>query len=181
MTTMLRLLIFVSLGWVGFGILLVGFTSRIPSLGRASISWPALLAAKIGVTVSLAWMLWMAASVGIRLSPVSTAVFLALLLGGTLVLTLGLFGLGRNLRMGLPNEETVLVTSGIYGFSRNPIYAGIFCLMGASLVYSFSWVNLAAAVTGVLLHHRIVLAEEKFLARQFKDYEAYRKQVRRYL
>ncbi len=181
MTTMLRILIIASLGWLGLQILLIGYTSRIPSLGRASISWPALLAAKIAVGVSLGWMMWVAVSGETRLSAVSTALFLALLLSGTLILTLGLFGLGRNLRMGLPNEETILVTSGIYGFSRNPIYAGIFCVMVASLIYAFSWVNLAATVTGVLLHHRIVLAEEEFLARQFKDYEAYRKQVRRYL
>ncbi len=178
---MLRVLVFASLGWLGLQILLIGFTSRVVSLGKPTISWPALLAAKVAVALSLGWMVWTAASGKIRLSPVSTAVFLTLLLGGTLLMTLGLFHLGRNLRVGLPAEKTVLVTSGIFGFSRNPIYAGIFCLMGASLVYAFSWINLAAAVVGVLLHHRIVLAEEKFLTRQFNDYGAYCRQVRRYL
>ncbi len=138
MTLMLRILIYASLAWLGLQILLIGYTSRIPSLGRAAVSWPALLAAKIAVAMSLVWMLWVAATGEIRLSPFSTALFLTLLLVGSLVLTLGLFGLGRNLRMGLPNEETVLVTTGIYGYSRNPIYAGIFCMMGASLVYAFS-------------------------------------------
>lgn len=181
MTTMLRVMVIASLAWLGFQILLIGYASRIPSLGRASIAWPALLAAKAGLAIPLGSMLWAAVAGGTRLSPVATAVFLAILLGGTLVLTLGLFGLGKNLRMGLPGEETVLITSGIFGYSRNPIYVGIFFMMGAALVYAFSWVSLAAAAAGVLLHHRIVLAEERFLAQQFKDYEAYRKRVRRYL
>jgi protein-S-isoprenylcysteine O-methyltransferase Ste14 len=83
--------------------------------------------------------------------------------------------------MGLPQDETALVSSGMYGFSRNPIYLGIFLIMGASLVYAFSWVNLVAVILGVALHHRIVLAEEKFLYRQFSGYEAYCRRVRRWL
>jgi protein-S-isoprenylcysteine O-methyltransferase Ste14 len=75
----------------------------------------------------------------------------------------------------------MLVTSGVYRFSRNPIYAGIFCLMAASLIYAFSWLNVAAVAIGALLHHRIVLGEEKFLASHFDGYDAYRKRVRRYL
>jgi protein-S-isoprenylcysteine O-methyltransferase Ste14 len=181
MATVLRILIFVVLGWVGFQILLVGFISRIKSFGKPPISWPALFLAKTAVGVSFGLMFWAAAAADTRLSPWFTGLFLALLLGGILFFTPALFGLGRNLRVGLPHEETVLVTSGIYQVSRNPIYAGIFCFMGASLIYAFSWVNLVAVAVGVILHHRIVLAEEKFLAGQFKDYEVYRRRVRRYL
>jgi protein-S-isoprenylcysteine O-methyltransferase Ste14 len=181
MATLLRILIFASIGWMGFQILLVGYRTKIKSLGRPPIAWPALLLAKIGAGVSFTWMLWQAASGKVELSWASTVLFLILLLGGTLIITSALFRLGKNLRMGLPVEETTLITSGIYRFSRNPIYVAVFCVMGASLVYAFSWVNLGAVVASVCLHHRIVLAEEKFLAGQFKDYETYRKRVRRYL
>jgi protein-S-isoprenylcysteine O-methyltransferase Ste14 len=181
MATLLRILIFAALGWIGFLILLVGFISRIRSLGRPPISWPALMLAKIAVGISFSLMLWAAASGDTQLPPFSAGLFLTLLLGGTLLFTPALFQLGKNLRMGLPNEDTVLVTSGIYRFSRNPIYVGIFCVMGASLVYAFSWLNVVATATGVLLHHRIVLAEEKFLAKQFKPYKSYCGYVRRYL
>jgi protein-S-isoprenylcysteine O-methyltransferase Ste14 len=181
MPTVTRILIFAALGWMSFQILLVVLTSKMRSLGRPPISWPALALAKIAVTVSLISLLWTAVSGKARLSPLATILCLALLLGGTLVFTPALFGLGKNLRVGLPNGETSLVISGVYRFSRNPIYLGLFCYMGASLVYAFSWVNLAAVVTGALLHHRIVLAEERFLAAQFRDYGAYGQRVRRYL
>jgi protein-S-isoprenylcysteine O-methyltransferase Ste14 len=181
MAKLLRILIFASIGWMAFQIMLIGYRTKIKPFGRPPIPWPALLLAKIGAGVSFTWMLWQAASGKVELSWLSTVLFLILLLGGTLIITPALFQLGKNLRVGLPNEGTTLITSGVYRFSRNPIYVAIFCVMGASLVYALSWVNLVAAVVSVYLHHRIVLAEERFLARQFKEYETYRNQVRRYL
>ena len=150
-------------------------------LGRPTISWPALLLAKLAVGLSLALMLWKLTSSGLRLPAPAAAVFLVLALVGLLLLVAGIFRLGSNLRVGLPDEQTTLVTSGVYRFSRNPIYAGVFCLMGASLICAFSWLNVAAVLAGGLLHHRIVLAEEKFLASRFAGYDAYRRRVRRYL
>lgn len=181
METVLKTFIYVSIGWIGFLIILVGFISKIKSFGRPPIAWPALLLAKFAAGISIGSMLWAAASGNTRHSLWSAVLFLVLLLGGTLVFSPALFRLGRSLRVGLPNEDTILVQSGIYRFSRNPIYLGIFCIMGASLVYVFSLVNLVAVITGVLLHHRIVIAEERFLAGKFAHYEAYRKRVRRYL
>ena len=72
------------------------------------------------------------------------------------------------------------MTSSIYAFSRNPIYVGLYLILAASLIYAFSWVNLVAVVTAVVLHHRIILAEEQFLSLRFKEYDAYRLRVRRY-
>jgi protein-S-isoprenylcysteine O-methyltransferase Ste14 len=73
------------------------------------------------------------------------------------------------------------VTSGIYRVSRNPLYLGLHCLMVASLVYAFSLLNLVAVVEAILLHHRIILAEEKFLGERFPEYAAYRASVPRYI
>jgi DNA-binding transcriptional LysR family regulator len=85
------------------------------------------------------------------------------------------------IRMGLPKEPTTLVNEGIYRYSRNPIYLGLFALSGASLIYAFSPLNLVAAVASVAIHHRIVQSEERFLSETFPEYESYRKAVRRYL
>jgi len=149
-------------------------------LGRPTISWPAVLLAKIGVAVSM-WLLFTAAySRGPRLPVPILVMFSVLLDVGACYFVAGLLRLGSNLRVGLPSERTELVTSGIYRISRNPIYAGIFSLMGASLVYAFSWLNLAAVAVSVFLHHRIVLAEERFLALRFAGYADYRQRVRRY-
>jgi len=181
MATILRILILASIGWIGFQIFLVGFISKIKSMGRPPLAWPALALAKIAIGVSLSLMLWAAATQDIDLPPLYAFLFPFLLVGGVLLITPALFGLGSNLRMGIPDDGTSLVTSGVYRVSRNPIYLGIFLLMGASLLYAFSWWNAIAVAVAVILHHRIVLAEEKFLTGQFAGYEAYRRRVRRYL
>jgi protein-S-isoprenylcysteine O-methyltransferase Ste14 len=177
----MRILIFAAIGWLAFQILLIGYSTRIKPLGKPSIAWPALILAKAAIALSIILMMWRAAAGGTALTPLASVLFLLFLGGGTWVMTAALFRLGKNLRMGLPQEETALVTAGIYGWSRNPIYLGIFLIMGASLIYAFSWANAAAVVTGVLIHRRIVLAEEQYLRRQFSGYEAYCRQVRRWL
>ena len=181
MATVLRILVFLALASVGLQILFYGSRISGDPLGKPPIAWPALLLAKVSLIVSLALLLLRAVQGDVLLSPATAAVFVCLLIGGAAIFTAAFPRLGKNLRMGLPKEQTVLVTSGVYCVSRNPIYLALFCLLGASLVYAFSWVNLAAAGISVVLHHRIVLAEEKYLAGRFAEYEGYRRRVRRYL
>jgi protein-S-isoprenylcysteine O-methyltransferase Ste14 len=179
--TILRMLIFAALGCVTFQILLYGSRIRGNPIGRPPIARPAFLFAKVCATLSLILLCLAAARGNTPLSHIGTAAFVFLLLAGTLLFVLAFPRLRGNLRMGLPEEETTLVTSGIYGFSRNPLYLALFCLLGASLIYAFSWLNLAAVVLAVILHHRIVLAEEKYLTGRFAEYQAYSRSVRRYL
>ncbi len=181
MSTVLRILTVAALVWMGLQIVLLGIRARVSPLGRPPIPRPAFLLAKICAGISFFLLLWSAVIGAARLSIVSAVFFLILLVGGTLVFTLGIWSLGESLRMGLPNEKTTLVESGIYRYSRNPIYLGLYWVMFASLVYAFSWLNLAAAATAIILHHRIVLAEEGFLEQGFEGFEAYRNKVRRYL
>jgi len=161
---------------VFFGLKVRGNRVGIPPIGRL-----AYLLAKAGMSLSIVLLFAKAAFDSPRLSAISSVVVLCLLLGGGTLFTLSLWQLGSNLRMGLPEEETALVTSGVYRISRNPIYVGIFLILCASLVYAFSWLNAAAVSVGVALHHCIVLAEERFLSKRFSDYDSYRRRVRRYL
>ena len=75
-----------------------------------------------------------------------------------------------------------LITTGIFAFTRNPIYVGFaFILLGQFLIHS-SWLLLAYLVAGYWLFHRQVLLEEEFLSRHYgEDFENYRRRVRRYL
>ena len=180
MATVLRVVVLASVTWSAVQILLVGRRIRKGAIGQPPISRPAFTLAKICLTVPFALLLWTAAVRPPQLALLTTVLVLCLLVVGTIIFALGLFKLGANLRMGLPQEETVLITSGIYRFSRNPIYLGAFMMMAASLVYAFSWVNLVATAVAVILHHRITLAEEKYLASRFKDFASYRTRVRRY-
>jgi protein-S-isoprenylcysteine O-methyltransferase Ste14 len=153
---------------------------RIDVVGRPPVPRLAFFVAKVSLVISTSCLV-----VGIvwghpPTSTIAVLAFFVLFLGGTFVLLLSFYSLGPSLRMGLPKESTTLVNSGIYRYSRNPIYLGLFLLMGASLVYAFSLLNLAAVVASVIIHHCIALSEERFLAGKFPEYESYRRSVRRY-
>lgn len=82
-----------------------------------------------------------------------------------------------------PDEQTRLVTRGIYRYSRNPAFLG-FDLVYLGILLMF-WSPLLCAVSllaAALLHLQIVNVEEDHLIAAFgEEYLAYRRQVRRYL
>lgn len=87
-------------------------------------------------------------------------------------------------RAGVPKDEnTELVTSGIYAFSRNPAFLG-FDLIYIGILAMFFNVSLliVTLLVIVLLHLQIVNVEEDFLQTTFgDDYLAYKKKVCRYI
>ncbi len=159
----------------------LAWRSRASLLGKPPISRLLFFLAKFCVLISMICLVIELQWGHPRPSPALIAPFLCFWIAGAVILTVSFYRLDRSLRMGIPSEQTSLVTSGIYRISRNPIYLGLHCLMVASVVYAFSLLNLVAVVEAVLLHHRIILAEEKFLGERFQEYEAYRAAVPRYI
>ena len=101
---------------------------------------------------------------------------------GLLLAILALSRLGDATRLGLPVGSTVLKTTGPYAFSRNPVYVGAALMCLASCLYVPHWFTVGCTVLAAALHHRIVLAEERFLAQRFgAAWDEYRSRVRRYL
>jgi len=89
--------------------------------------------------------------------------------------------LGDATRLGIPDENTVLKHTGIYRFSRNPMYVGFNLLTIAAMVYSLHPVIIAAGVYSIIVYHLIICGEERFLESRFGDaYRAYCATVRRY-
>jgi protein-S-isoprenylcysteine O-methyltransferase Ste14 len=133
------------------------------------------------------WAAMITASWGVPLAFVevpgavrAAAVFLWV--AGIAVASVGRFDLGNSFRMGSPKEQTSLRTAGLYRFSRNPMYLGLYLSLAATVLYTLNPLVLLVALFVVAVHHRIVLAEEQFLAAAFpSDYEAYCGCVRRYL
>lgn len=84
----------------------------------------------------------------------------------------------------LPDRpSTRIVTHGVYGATRNPMYLG-FVLAGIGVaVLADSWWGLLGAVAGALLLDRLVIVrEERYLERKFgEEYLAYKRRVRRWL
>jgi len=115
-------------------------------------------------------------------SPITTVTGVLLFLTGGAILWLGVANLGKSTAMGLPINDTELKTQGLYRFSRNPIYLGLFVMCAGSCLNAMHPVNILCACLSIILHHRIILAEERFLASRFGEaWEQYRRKVRRYL
>jgi protein-S-isoprenylcysteine O-methyltransferase Ste14 len=76
-----------------------------------------------------------------------------------------------------------LVTSGIYRYTRNPIYLGFLLLvMGLPLYSGLYWGVLLTPFYVLLMNRLIIQHEESYLERKFgKTYTSYTSRVRRWL
>ncbi len=85
----------------------------------------------------------------------------------------------------VPTNQPVraLVTTGIHGWSRNPIYAGMFLLYaGIGLAAQSPWVVVLTLPLAITLRYGVVAREEAYLERRFGDpYRDYKARVRRWL
>jgi protein-S-isoprenylcysteine O-methyltransferase Ste14 len=79
--------------------------------------------------------------------------------------------------------STVLVTSGIYTYSRNPGYLGLVVIqLGMALIIDSAWVALTAVVAMVVIDLFVIRLEEEKLSQAFgQEYTDYLKQVRRWI
>ncbi len=82
-----------------------------------------------------------------------------------------------------PEKASRLVVSGIYRYSRNPMYLGLLCLLIAWAFYLSNLLGFACLPLFVLGMNRLqIRLEEKAMEKQFGDeYRAYRKSVRRWI
>ena len=83
-----------------------------------------------------------------------------------------------------PKKPTkVLVTSGIYRFTRNPIYLGfVLMLIGLPLTMGTYWGLILAWPLVTFTNNLIIKPEEAYLKQEFKDqYTDYSSRVRRWL
>src|SRR5206468_12084803 len=100
---------------------------------------------------------------------------------GLLALLLSLVSFGKSFRVGIDVEHPdSLVTTGIFAYSRNPIYVAFASvLLGQFLVFP-NWILLVYLVAGIWLFHRQVTREEAFLKQRYgRDFAEYRSEERR--
>jgi protein-S-isoprenylcysteine O-methyltransferase Ste14 len=103
--------------------------------------------------------------------------------GGLLFLFWSLVSFGRSFRVGIDVEGPgALVTSGIFGISRNPMYVAFALLLLGEFLIQPSVVFLAYLLGGLWLFHRQVLREEGYLSEHYGEaYRRYTERVRRYI
>jgi protein-S-isoprenylcysteine O-methyltransferase Ste14 len=85
----------------------------------------------------------------------------------------------------VPSNQPVraLVTTGIHGWSRNPIYVGMSLLYaGIGIAARSPWVLILALPLVIILRYGVVAREEAYLEGRFGDaYRDYKARVRRWL
>ena len=76
-----------------------------------------------------------------------------------------------------------MVTSGIYSFTRNPIYLGfLLMVIGLPLNSGLIWGIVLAPFYVMMMTRLVIEREEAYLEKKFKDqYTGYRSRVRRWL
>ncbi len=104
-------------------------------------------------------------------------------LAGLLLLLWSLVSFGRSFRVGIDTEHPdKLATSGIFAFSRNPIYVAFALILSGEFLIFSNWILLLYIGAAIWLFHRQVLREEEYLRQQYgKEYLEYCNRVRRYL
>jgi protein-S-isoprenylcysteine O-methyltransferase Ste14 len=76
-----------------------------------------------------------------------------------------------------------LVTTGIHGWSRNPIYLGMFLIYGGiGIAVRSPWILILTLPVAITIRYGVVAREEAYLERRFGDaYRNYKARVRRWL
>ena len=77
---------------------------------------------------------------------------------------------------------SALVTGGIFGWLRNPMYVGLtLCLAGLSILLASDWMLVMTIAFVAVIHFGVVKREERYLEAKFGDaYRAYKARVPRY-
>jgi protein-S-isoprenylcysteine O-methyltransferase Ste14 len=124
------------------------------------------------------------------ISRIGPAHWISAVIAGSLILIgIGIFAAGiRNFSSAAtPVQGTkptrALVTTGIHGWSRNPIYLGMFLVYGGiGIAVRSPWILILALPLAITMRYGVVAREEAYLERRFGDaYRDYKARVRRWL
>lgn len=95
--------------------------------------------------------------------------------------------MARFKRAGTPaipfKPSTALVTSGVYRFTRNPMYLGMACAyLGLAFAFDVVWALPILPLVIIAIDRLVIAREEPYLERKFGSaYSDYRGRVRRWL
>lgn len=151
--------------------------------GRAVLEIALKCVTYLGAAVQFASVLWDKLIWSLPAFPTMQEDGLILMLLGVVAFVLAIVTMKNNWRAGYSDEQnTDLVTTGIYKYSRNPAFLGFDLLyIGCALAFP-NPVIIAITVAAVVLFHFQILGEEKFLTDTFgQEYLNYKAKTMRYL
>ena len=115
----------------------------------------------------------------IQASPFSYFLGIFIMITAFIIMLVSIKDLGRNLSpFPRPLNNSNLVTTGIYGFMRHPMYYSLIlisigvCIIKLSIYYLFLTISLS-----LIIKFKIAL-EEKYLMNKFKNYLLYKNEVK---
>lgn len=137
------------------------------------------------VALLMGWISRWAPALALAL-PGTPVVMVGLIAAGLLIATLGVVSFrraGTSLHPLRPGAASTLVTSGIYRWTRNPMYLGLLlCLSGWAVHLSNALPFLLLPVFVLYLNRFQILPEERALESLFGgEFTAYRSRVRRWI
>lgn len=153
----------------------------------AHTRWWQIFEVIFGLPVLIALALQWAVPLALPPSPLTLVVRgigILLLLAGVGVIVLARRELGRQQQPTDPGQPTSrLVTTGVFGMSRNPLYlGGVILVFGSALAGNLLWMGLLLIPALGIGHIVLITPEERYLARQFgTTYATYEATVCRWL
>ena len=115
----------------------------------------------------------------IQVNPFSYLVGLLMIIIALIILLIAIKDLGRNLSpFPRPINDGNLVTSGIYRFSRHPMYYSLIFISFGVFITKLSIYYLFLSISlGLIIKFKIAL-EEQYLNNKFKNYLLYKNEVK---
>ena len=86
-------------------------------------------------------------------------------------------------KSGPNNNIDTIINTGIYKYSRNPIYLAVLIInIGLSLILNSVWILIDTIIIAKCLDYFLIRKEEKFLLEKFKEkYIEYRNKTRKWI
>lgn len=102
---------------------------------------------------------------------------------GLMTFILAFLTFGKSWRIGIDRQKPgTLVTGGIFGITRNPIYLAFDLLFAGVFLLNVTWFFFIFALLAAVAVHFQILREEEFLRRQYgQDFDAYCRRTGRYV
>ena len=120
--------------------------------------------------------------------PYSMLLFWIILLVGLSVFTSGVFSIFKRKTTVHPDRKsllkpTALVTTGIFRYTRNPIYLGMAIMLFAWMIFLESWFSIAGLILFVAFITKYqIMPEEEALEKIFgEEYKRYKRSARRWI
>jgi len=136
------------------------------------------------IHILIAWLLGGFVVLPMVVSPLFKSIGLALAGIGFLLGLLSLYAFTKARTTVNPHGSVrAIVSSGVYRFTRNPIYLGMtFMLIGFPLAFGNVWGIPLAPVFILLMNKLVIEHEEAYLEKKFEEaYTGYKSRVRRWL